>query len=59
MKISWNENFRKKQFFFRKLYDKIPNLRLYQIYCLTPRVQEILKGELTDRIPGVQRISMI
>ncbi len=53
----WTNIFRKRQYFFRKLYDRIINLRLYQIYCLTPRVHEILRGEWSDFYPGVQRIS--
>lgn len=53
----WDENFRKKQYFFRKLYDRISNLRLYQIYCLTSRVHETIRGEHSDYMPGVQRIS--
>ncbi len=52
----WNNNFKNRQYFFRKLYDKISDLRLYQIYCLTPRVHEVLRGPLRDFMPGAQRI---
>ena len=53
----WNENIIKRQYFFRKLYDRIPHLRLYQIYCLTPRVHEVLRSEKSDSMAGIQRIS--
>ena len=53
----WDPNFLKRQYFFRKLYDRISNLRLYQIYCLTPRVHETLRSERSDTAPGIQRIS--
>ena len=53
----WDPNFLKRQYFFRKLYDRISNLRLYQIYCFTPRVHEILRSERSDTAPGIQRIS--
>jgi hypothetical protein len=53
----WDLNFLKRQYFFRKLYDNIPNLRLYQIYFFTPRIYEALRSEKSDMAPGIQRIS--
>ncbi len=53
----WNNNFKKRQYFFRKLYDNITDLRLYQVYCLTPRVHEVLRGPLKDFMSGAQRIA--
>ncbi len=55
--LKWDPNFLKRQYFFRKLYDRISNLRLYQIYCFTPRVHEALRSEKSDTAPGIQRIS--
>lgn len=53
----WDPNFLKRQYFFRKLYDRIPNLRLYQIYFFTPRAHEALRSERSDAAPGIQRIA--
>lgn len=53
----WDPNFLKRQYFFRKLYDHIPNLRMYQIYFFTPRVHEALRSEKSDAAPGIQRIA--
>jgi len=53
----WSQNFLIKQYFFRKLYDRIANLRLYQIYCFTPRIHELLRSEKSDSIPGIHRLS--
>jgi len=53
----WDQNFIKRQYFFRKLYDSISELRLYQIYCLTPRIHESLRSEKSDSIPGIHRLS--
>lgn len=53
----WDSDFLKKQIFFRKLYDRLKNIRLYQFYCFTPRVHEALRSEKSDLAPGVQRIS--
>ncbi|MFW9969459.1 MAG: hypothetical protein ACFFDF_04605 [Candidatus Odinarchaeota archaeon] len=53
----WDQNFIKKQYFFRKLYDSISELRLYQIYCFTSRIHECLRSEKSDTIPGIHRLS--
>ncbi|TKJ18911.1 MAG: hypothetical protein CEE43_16970 [Promethearchaeota archaeon Loki_b32] len=53
----WDQNFIKRQYFFRKLYDSISELRLYQIYCFTPRIHEALRSEKSDRVPGIHRLS--
>ena len=53
----WEQNFIKRQYFFRKLYDSISELRLYQIYCLTPRIHESLRSEKSDSVPGIHRLS--
>ena len=53
----WDQNFIKRQYFFRKLYDSISELRLYQIYCLTPRIHESLRSEKSDSVPGIHRLS--
>ncbi len=53
----WDQNFIKRQYFFRKLYDSISELRLYQIYCFTPRIHESLRSERSDSVPGIHRLS--
>jgi len=53
----WDQNFIKRQYFFRKLYDSISELRLYQIYCLTPRIHESLRSDKSDSVPGIHRLS--
>ena len=53
----WDQNFIKRQYFFRKLYDCISELRLYQIYCFTPRIHESLRSEKSDSVPGIHRLS--
>lgn len=53
----WDKNFIKRQYFFRKLYDNISELRLYQIYCFTPRIHEALRSEKSDTVPGIHRLS--
>jgi len=53
----WADNFLKRQYFFRKLLDRLSNFRLYQIFCLTPRVYETIRSEKSDNVPGIQRLS--
>ncbi|MFW9877491.1 MAG: hypothetical protein ACFFG0_30765, partial [Candidatus Thorarchaeota archaeon] len=53
----WDQNFIKRQYFFRKLYDFIAELRLYQIYCFTGRIHESLRSEKSDSVPGIHRLS--
>ena len=53
----WDQNFIKRQYFFRKLYDSISELRLYQIYCFTHRIHESLRSEKSDSVPGIHRLS--
>ncbi|MBN1215972.1 MAG: hypothetical protein JXA99_11105 [Candidatus Lokiarchaeota archaeon] len=53
----WSKNFLKRQYFFRKLLDRLSNFRLYQIFCLTPRVYNSIRSDQSDRAPGIQRIS--
>lgn len=53
----WDQNFIKRQYFFRKLYDSLSELRLYQIYCFTPRIHESLRSEKSDSVPGIHRLS--
>jgi len=53
----WSKNFLKRQYFFRKLLDRLSDFRLYQIFCLTSRVFESIRSEQSDRAPGIQRLS--
>jgi len=54
---TWSNSLLKYSYFFKQLLNRIANIRIYQIFCFTPRIYEVLRTEKSGSIPGLQRLS--
>ena len=55
--LIWSSSLLKYSYFFKQLLNRMSNIRIYQIFCFTPRIYEVLRTEQSDAIPGLQRLS--
>lgn len=54
----WNPNLISRSYFFKQLLNRLSNINIYQVFCFTQRIYEVLReSKENDTIPGIQRLS--